>query len=272
MSSGRVFRTIIVVSLSLIWLLPTYLLVVNASTSNASYNGHARWWPGGGFALWDNIKAGWGAADFTDTARNSLMYALVCGAAAVLIATLAAYALVVIPVKRPALWFWVIYSGTLLPLQVFARPLFVAAAKTNLYDTQLGLSVVYIAICIPFAMFVVRNFMSTLPRDITEAARIDGAGWTRMFMSVHLPLARPAMAAAFVFQFTFIWNELFFGITLSFSPNIQPVMAALAGLQGNFSTVGQPAMLAAALVVSLPTVLLFFGFQRFFVSSLRTNL
>jgi multiple sugar transport system permease protein len=80
------------------------------------------------------------------------------------------------------------------------------------------------------------------------------------------------MAAGFVFQFIYIWNELFFGITLSVSPDVQPVMAALAGLQGTYSTVGEPAILAAALVVSIPTVAMFFGFQRFFVSGLSTNL
>jgi ABC-type glycerol-3-phosphate transport system permease component len=264
-------RSTVVILLSLLWLLPTYLLLVNASTANDSYNGHARWWPNS-FDLFSNIAAGWRAADFADTARNSLLYALTCAAAAVAIATLAAFALVLMPVKRRALWFWVIYSGTLLPLQVFARPLFIAAADTNLYDTQLGLSIVYIAICIPFALFVVRNYLTTVPAELAESARLDGAGWTRLFVSIHLPLARPAMAAAFVFQFVFIWNELFFGITLSFSPAVQPVMAALAGLQGNFSAVGQPAMLAAALVVSLPTIVLFLCFQRFFVTSLRTNL
>ena len=271
LTAGRVVRNVVVVGLALIWLLPTYLLIANATVSNDTYSGTAKWFPDS-FALWTNIKAGWQAADFTDAARNSLLYALVCAAVAVLIATLAAFALVVMPVKHKALWFWLIYSGTLLPLQVFARPLFLAASDTNLYDTQLGLSIVYVAICIPFAMFVVRNYLTTLPPEVTESARIDGAGWFRLFWSIHVPLARSAMAAAFVFQFVYIWNELFFGITLSLSPSVQPVMAALASLQGNFSAVGQPAVLAAALVVSLPTVALFFGFQRFFVTSLKSNI
>jgi ABC-type glycerol-3-phosphate transport system permease component len=264
-------RKIVLAVLALIWLVPTYLLIVNASVSGDTYTGTAKWFPDS-FALWANVTAGWQAADFTDAARNSLLYAAGCAAAAVLIATLAAFALAVMPVKHKTLWFWVIYTGTLLPLQVFARPLFLAASATDLYDTQAGLSIVYIAICVPFAMFVVRNFLTTLPPEITESARIDGAGWLRLFWSIHVPLARPAMAAAFVFQFVYIWNELFFGISLSLSPEVRPVMAALAGLQGNFSAVGQPAVLAAALVVSLPTVALFFGFQRFFVTSLKSNI
>jgi multiple sugar transport system permease protein len=268
---SRALRNTVVILLALVWLVPTYLLVVNALTPNADYTGKARWLPTS-FGLLDNIKTSWTAAEFSLTARNSLLYALICAGAAVLIATLAAFALVVMPLKRKVLWFWVIYTGTLLPLQVFARPLFIAASKTNLYDNSLGLSIVYIAVCIPFAMFVVRNFLTTVPPELTESARIDGAGWGRLFWSIHLPLARPAMAAAFVFQFVYVWNELFFGITLSLSPQVQPVMAALAGLQGNYSNVGPPAVLAAALVVSLPTIVLFFAFQRFFVTSLKANI
>jgi multiple sugar transport system permease protein len=168
--TGHVARNVTVVALALVWLLPTYLLLVNAMVANDKYTGNPQWVPNS-FALFTNIKDGWEAADFGQTARNSFMYALVCAAAAVLIATLAAFALVVMPVKRRALWFWLIYSGTLLPLQVFARPLFIAASATNLYDTQLGLSIVYIAICIPFAMFVVRNFLTTRLSQFWVAGR-----------------------------------------------------------------------------------------------------
>lgn len=264
-------RFVVVLGSALLWLVPVYLLLVNAITDKSDYEGKLRWLPGK-FGFFENLKEGWAAANFTNTALNSLMYATVCGATAVLVATLAAYALVALRLRRPAVWFWIIYSGTLLPLQVFARPLFMAASETDLYDSQVGLEIVYIALCVPFAMFVVRNVMSNMPPEIQEAAMLDGAGWLRMFVHIHLPLSRSAMAAAFVFQFVFIWNELFFGITLSISPVVQPVMASLAGLSGTYSTISQSAQLAVALVVSLPTVALFFGFQRFFVSSLRTTL
>lgn len=264
-------RTVAVVGLSLIWLVPVYLIVVNAITDQSQYSGTPRWFPGK-FGFFGNLKSAWDAANFGQTAVNSLIYATFCAAAAVLVATLAAYALVALDLRRPSVWFWVIYSGTLLPLQVFARPLFLAEADVNLYDTKWGLEIVYVALCIPFAMFVVRNVLVTVPREIPEAARLDGAGWFRMFLHVHLPLARSAMAAAFVFQFVYIWNELFFGITLSISPNVQPVMTSLATLEGPYSTTSQPAVLAVAIVVALPTILLFLGFQRFFVSSLKTNL
>ena len=117
-----------------------------------------------------------------------------------------------------------------------------------------------------------RNFLITIPSEIGQAAKLDGAGWWRMFVSVFLPLLRPALVAAFVFQFIYIWNELFFGISLTISPENQPVMAALASLQTQTSALSQPAILATAVVVSAPAIIVFLVFQRFFVTGLTSNL
>lgn len=267
---GAIVRKTIVALLALAWFVPTYLLLVNGLTSVNSYDGNPRWLPNS-FGLFANVKAAWNMVDLGSAMANSLYYAAVSSAAAVLLASLAAFASVIMPVRRRALWFWVIYIGTLLPLQVFLRPLFLAYANTGLYDSQVGMLVIYIAIAIPFAFFVLRNFATTLPTEVIEAARLDGASWWRLFWSIHVPLSKSAMIAAFVFQFVAVWNDLLFGITLSTSRNIRPVMAALADLQGTYSDVSPPVVLAGALVVSLPTVVVFLLAQRFFVSSLKLN-
>lgn len=270
-SIGKGVRAVIVVLLSLIWLVPTYLALVNAMTPARDYTGSPRWTPGG-FAIFSNIATAWQSAEFGSTIVNSLAYSLVCAGVAVIVATIAAFGVTVVPTRWPVLWFWVIYAGSLLPLQVFARPMFLAAANTPLYDNWFGLALVYVAICVPFAFFVVRNYLTTVPVALTEAARLDGAGWWRVLIRIHLPLAKSALAAAFVFQFIWVWNELFFGQVLTITPHAQPVMVALAGLQGNYASVGPPVILAAAVAVSVPTVVLFLAFQRLFVSSLRANI
>lgn len=268
---GRVILGTLVAIVSIGWLIPTYLVIVNAMTPLTSYTGKPEWFPSG-FALFDNIARGWEAGNFTLAGTNSLIYAGVATLLSVSIATLAAFAVIIMPVKRPKAWFWLIYVGTLLPLQAFAIPLYQASIGLGIYDTKPALIIVYTAICIPFGFFLTRNFMATLPVELSQAARIDGAGWWRMLWSIYLPLVRPAMAAAFVFQFIAIWNELFFGITLAISPETQPVMAALTGMQAKGSIVGQPATIAMALVVSIPTVAIFFIFQRYFKSGLTANL
>ncbi|MGW7350857.1 carbohydrate ABC transporter permease [Streptomyces sp. NPDC054784] len=270
MSTGRVLRNATLAVLAVLWLVPTWLLVVNALVPAESYSGSPHWLPDG-FGLLDNMSEAWDRASLGPALGNSLLYSVVSAAAAAVTAAFAAFATVVMPVRRQALWFWVVYSGTLLPLQVFIRPLFLSYARTSLYDTQTGLVLVYTAIAVPFAFFVLRNYALTMEREIVEAARMDGASWWRLFWQIHVPLTRSAMVAVFVFQFVAVWNDLMFGITMVTSRNIRPVMAALADLQGNYSNVGPPVVLAGALLVSLPTVVLFFSAQRFFVSSLKIH-
>lgn len=268
---GTLARDTTTIALSLLWLVPTYLIVVNAMTPVQDYTGSPVWWPSG-FAFFENVSEGWEAGQFSVSFTNSLIYAVVGAGAATLIASLGAFALVVHDVRHPRFWFWVIYSGTLLPLQVFAGPLYQASATFDLYDTKTILIIVYVALCIPFTFFVSRNFLITIPGELSQAAKLDGAGWWRMYLSIYLPLMKPALVAGFVFQFIYIWNELFFGISLTITSENQPVMAALASLQTQSSALSQPAILATAVAVSAPAIVVFLVFQRYFVTGLTSNL
>jgi multiple sugar transport system permease protein len=259
----RRLLAIVLAIVSLVWLVPSYLMIVNAFTLSKDYSGTPSWWPTS-WSLFANIATAFQNANVGQGMLNSLLYSLVGAGAAVFIAAMASFAVTIMPLKRPTFWFWVIYVGTILPLQAFLSPLFTGYAVTSLFDTQYGMLLVYIALTIPFAFFVVRGHMTGLPTELREAAALDGAGWLRMFLRIHLPLSTSALLAAFVFQFTWIWNDLLFGLTLSSSSNIRPVMATLADLTGNYSTYGPPVVLAGALVASLPTIIVFFSFQRFF--------
>lgn len=264
----KTLRNSVLVLLALVWLIPVYLLVVNAMTPVAEYGGNPTWWPSG-FGFVGNLQTAWTSAELGLGFYNSLLYATASALIAALAAALASFAVIVMPTRRRGLWFWMIYTGTLLPLQIFLAPLFKAYVGLDLYDTQLGMVVVYAALCVPFAFFILRNYLTTVPKEISEAAQLDGAGWVRLFWLIHMPMAKSSLLAAFVFQFTWVWNDLLFGITLSTSPNIRPVMAALAQLNGGYSSLGPPVVLSAALAVSVPTIVLFLAFQRFFVSSLK---
>ncbi|MGQ7787279.1 carbohydrate ABC transporter permease [Nesterenkonia sp. K-15-9-6] len=264
---STVLRSAFVIFLAVLWFVPTYLIIVNAFTSNVNYTGEVAWFPRS-FALFENIQAAWLTVDLGPALLNSLLYAVVAGALAVLVAALAGFAVSAIPGGWRTFWFWVIYSGALFPAQAFLGPLFTGYAETGLYDTRWGLFLIYTATCVPFSFFIMRNHMLSIPPEVNEAAQLDGANWWTVFTRFYLPLSKSALAAAFIFQFVWVWNELLFGITLSYSEEIRPVMAALAGLQSNYGTVGPPIVLAGALFVSLPTVMVFLLFQRVFASTL----
>ncbi|GHE39697.1 permease [Streptomyces longispororuber] len=267
---GRTARHVFVAGCVALWLLPLYLLVVNALTPAADYRGEPDWTLQG-FALADNVGTAWKEARIGDSFQASLLYATVCGLVAVLVAATAAFAVVVLPIPRPAFWFWLIYSGTLFPLQIFLAPLFGLYADTGLYDTRIGLMLVYVAWAVPFAFFLIRNQMTTMPPELTEAALIDGASFRRIFWRVHVPLLRAGLGAAFLFQFTAVWNDLLLGLTLSRSGDVQPVMASLATLRATYASSGPPVILAGALVVSVPTLVLFLLFRGLFLRGVTAS-
>jgi multiple sugar transport system permease protein len=132
----------------------------------------------------------------------------------------------------------------------------------------LGLLLFYTAITIPFAVFVIRNHFSSISYELAEAARLDGASALRIFGQIYAPLSLNAFATVFILQFTWIWNDLLFGLTLSRSADVRPIMTALAGLQGQYASASVPVVLAGSLIVSIPTFVLFFAVQRVFVRGL----
>jgi multiple sugar transport system permease protein len=268
---SRPLRYLVLLLLGAIWILPLYLVLINSVTSPEEYREKTVYSVPSHFAFWDNINAAWDAVDLGTSIGSTLFYATVGGILAVFFGSLAAFAIVNLRIKRGFLWFMLIYAGTIFPFQMYLAPLYTSYVRFNLYDTRQGLLIFYTAIAIPFAVFVVRNHFTSIPFDITEAAKIDGARPFRVYAQIYLPLSVNAFLTVFILQFTWIWNDLLFGLTLSKSANIRPIMTALAGLQGQYASASIPVVLAGALIVSIPTFILFFSVQRIFVRGLSVT-
>ncbi|GAA1547802.1 carbohydrate ABC transporter permease [Kribbella hippodromi] len=256
-------KTGVLLVLGLIWLAPIYLLLVNASKSIDGYDAKTVWKPAG-FSLFTNFGDAWNKAALGQTLVATTMYSVIAPVLAVLIGAAVGYAIVVLRLKHGFLWFVFIFGGTIFPLQMVLMPLFTGYADTGLYDTRVGMIIVYTAISVPFSAFVMRNFFTGIARSVFEAAVVDGGGLFRIFRSIYLPMAGSALAAIFILQATFIWNDLLLGLTLSQSDSVRPIMPALTGLQSTYGGAALPTVLAGGLLVSLPTVVLFLAAQRFF--------
>ncbi len=261
--------TVLASLLALLWLTPLLFNVMNAVKSQRDFmQGSALSWPHS-FALWSNIAYAWTTAQLGPGFVNSLVYASVGAATAIVVSALAAYALAVLRIRGAFVLFFVIYSGTIFPFQMYLIPLYKAYLSTGLYDTHLGLILFYSAIATPFCLFVLRNHFSTITPEVREAAQLDGCSRPGILWHIYLPLASPSAAVLFLFQFTWIWNDLIFGMTLASSASVRPVMAALATLRGVYGGTDVPAVLVAALLASVPTVVLFFILQRYFIQGLK---
>jgi multiple sugar transport system permease protein len=260
---GRI-RTAVLVVLGLVWLLPVYLLIVNAAKPGDSYDPAAVWKPAGAFSMFGNFADAWDKAALGGTVAATTLYSLVAPVLAVLIGAAAGYTIVALRLSHGFGWFVFIFGGTIFPLQMVLMPLFTGYANSGLYDTRAGMILIYTAISVPFSAFVMRNFYTGIARSMYEAAVVDGGGQFRIFRSIYLPMSASALAAIFILQATFVWNDLLLGLTLSQSESVRPIMPALTGLQSTYGGAALPTVLAGGLLVSLPTVILFLAAQRFF--------
>jgi multiple sugar transport system permease protein len=261
--ASRITRTIALVFFGLIWLLPVYLLVVNASKSPTNYNSHTSWIPNG-FDLFSNMAQAWQLSDLGSSVLSTVIYSIVSPLLAVLIGAAVGFAIVALRLNHGFWWFVFIFGGTVFPLQMVLLPLFDGYSRTGLYDTQPGMIIVYTAISIPFSAFVMRNFFTGISQSVFEAAVIDGASSWRIFRGVYLPMAVSALVAVFILQATFIWNDLLLGLTLSQSDTVRPIVTTLSGMQSTYGGAQLSTVLAAGILVSLPTVVLFLFTQKFF--------
>ena len=136
-----------------------------------------------------------------------------------------------------------------------------------MYDSYLGLILINVAFQTGFCTFVLSNYMKTIPKSLTEAARVDGAGVARQYFKIILPLCRPALAALATLEFTFIYNDFLWALILINNGSKRPITAALNNLQGEFFT-DNNLLAAGALMTAIPTVLVFAALQRHFVNGL----
>jgi multiple sugar transport system permease protein len=263
----KTLRYGILIVLGLVWLLPAYLLVVNAMKDPLTFTSKESWIPTD-FHLFENIGAAFELSGLGDSIVSTLLYAIISPTIAVLVGAAAGFAIVALRLKHGFTWFVVIFGGSVFPLQMILLPLFDAYSRSGMFDTRVGMIIIYTVISIPFSAFVMRNFFTGVAHSTFEAAVLDGATTWQIFMRMYLPMASSALVAIFILQATFVWNDLLLGLTLSQSDDIRPIITTLSGMQSTYGGAQMSTVLAAAVVVSLPTVVLFLCTQKFFSKGL----
>ncbi|WP_166345768.1 carbohydrate ABC transporter permease [Phytoactinopolyspora limicola] len=261
---GSIAKYTVLGVLSVLWLIPTYLLIINAAKPLDEYSTANAWVPSLRIGLFDNIADAWGRVDLASGAASTLLYATVAPALAILVGAAAGFAIIALRLKYGFVWFMVIFAGTIVPLQMLLAPLFLGYAWTGMFDTRAGMILIHLALNVPFATFVMRNFFTGVAYEMFEAATMDGAHALTIFFRIYLPLAKAALGAIFILQFVGVWNDLLMGLTLTQSSGVRPAMTALVGLQGMYSGAAPTAVLAGGLIMSLPTIVLFLVAQRLF--------
>lgn len=223
---------------------------------------------------WDNFERVFAtrAADGTWLFGRQLANSLVVSAATtvvgIFLATTAAYAFSRFRFAGRAPLLASFLVTQMFPATMVMIPLYVILDRFHLLDTWTGLVLVYATTALPFCVFMLKGYFDTIPTELEEAALIDGASRVRIFWSVILPLARPAIAVTALFSFMTAWNEFILAATFMAKDTSYTLPVVLRGYVGVKGTTDWGAFAAGAVLVSLPVVLLFFALEKHLVSGL----
>jgi multiple sugar transport system permease protein len=221
---------------------------------------------------WGNYQAAFDSGLFIPALRNSLGISIIATAVAVLLSTFAAYGIARLDFPGKKIILSTALAVAIFPVISIVTPLFNVWRSIGLFDTWLGLIIPYMALTLPISIWVLSAFFRQIPWEMEQAAQVDGATTWQAFRKVIVPLAWPGVATTAIIAFFIAWNDFIFGISLTSTERARPVPAALASFTGA-SQFEQPtgAISAAAVIVTIPVIVLVLLFQRQIVAGLTNG-
>lgn len=214
-----------------------------------------------------NIETIWEHTNFPRYLVNSLIVTTSSVAAIVTIGTLAAYALARYRFRGAEALYLFFLAGLMVPLKLAIIPLFIQLKTLELIDTLPGLVLIYTAMGLPAAIFILTGFLRTLPSELEQSARIDGAGEFRIMVSIMLPLARPAMVIAAIHNAVPIWNDFFFPLVFIQNDARKTLPQGLTIFMGEYNT-DWGVLFAGLSLATLPITLVYIVLSRYFIAGM----
>ena len=264
---GKTPVHIFLVFVALLWLVPTTGVFLVSILEPAAFISEG-WWQifsKPSVSTFENYQAIFQNDAITSSLVTTALIAVFGTAIPIFVGALAGYAFAWLEFPGRDWWFVIVIGLLVVPLQMALIPMFEIYNTVGIFDTVLSLVLFHTAFGLPFAIFLLRNFFIGIPKDLMEAARIDGASEIRIFLRLILPLGLPAIASLAIFQFLWTWNDLL--VALTFARETQPITVAIFRQLRQFGA--NIEIIAPATFVSLAIPLVvFFAFQRYFVQGL----
>jgi len=253
---------------ALFWLLPTVGLLVTALRPRELFN-TSGWWQAitePSQLTLDNFQRIIESDSFVRALANTALITVPATFLVVMLGAMAAYAFAWIDFRGRELVFLIVVGLLVVPLQMALVPVAKLYGDLGIYGSIFGVVLFHAAFGLPFSIFLLRNFFASIPKDLTEAARLDGASELRIFVRVMLPLGLPAIASLAIFQFLWVWNDLLVALVFARTSNA-PITVAIQQQLRQFG--GSIDVISAASFISMLVPLaVFFAFQRYFAAGL----
>ncbi|HEX2505199.1 MAG TPA: carbohydrate ABC transporter permease [Gaiellaceae bacterium] len=268
---ARVFEKVplnaFLLAVAIMWLVPTIGLLFTSLLAPEDFQEQG-WWQiftEPAKLTFENYDAVFANETIMDSLGVTALVAVFGTLIPIFVAALAGYAFAWLEFPGRDWWFILVVALMVVPIQMALIPMFQLYTDVGIFDTIVGLVLFHTAFGLPFAIFLLRNYFIGIPKDLMEAARIDGASEMRIFLTIILPLGLPAIASLATFQFLWTWNDLL--VALVFARETQPITVAIFSQLRQFGA--NIELIAPATFVSLIVPLIvFFALQRYFVQGL----
>jgi len=254
----------------LLWMMPLLAIMMTAIRSQGDLLAGNYWGLPQSFSLFSNYREVFATSPMWGFFLNSLIVTCVSVTLVLVLSTMAAVAIAKYRLPGTTILFAMFIGGNFIPYQILMIPVRNLILHIGLYNTVWGLILFHTAFQTGFATLFLRNFIITLPNELFEAARVEGASEFQILRRIIVPLLRPALAGLSVLIFTFIWNDYFWALVLVQSDAAKPLTLGIAGLKGEWLTAWN-LISAGALFAALPPVCLFFLMQKHFVAGLTAG-
>jgi ABC-type glycerol-3-phosphate transport system permease component len=262
---GLSVRQILVIFATLLSLFPVYFMAVSALKTKSEYIANKFGLPASIYLK--NFETALAGEKFFIRFANSTILTVGAVAASLLIACLAAYAFARMEFPGKRTLFNVILSLMVVPPVVMIIPLFVTMVRWHLVNTYQGTIIIYTGLLLPFSIYLMTNFFRAIPREIIEAARIDGCSNLGIFWRIMMPLSAPAVVTLIVVNALWVWNELLIALVFMQKDELKTLMVGISALRSR-NYVDIPATMAGLFVATIPIVIVYIFGQRFFIRGL----
>ncbi len=255
--------------IAVVWIAPFVFIVFTSLKANSTVMGSSAFAPPTSLE-WRNFSGAWARGHFSTTVFNSAVITIIKVPLGLMISAMAAYALSRIRLPAGRAIFLLILFGTMLPFQVMLAPLFTLVNSFGLINTKLGIILPYLAFGAPYQVFILHGFFSEVPKELSEAALVDGASHFTIFRRIFLPISLPVLAALLILDFVATWNEFAMALVILQDNSTWTLPLGLMSFQSQFqSDYGQ--LNAAIVMTVLPATIVYLIFQRYFVSGLTSG-
>jgi multiple sugar transport system permease protein len=275
----RVLLQAFLITMALVWLLPIATALYNSfryyeadTQVNGPFSAPDR-------LTLDNYRDAWDVGHMSNTFRNTAFIVIPALFLTLFLSSMLAYACSRYSWKFNIAFLVLFTAGNLMPQQVLFQPLFQIYKRVpwpdflsdtdtgSLLGTKIAVVLIHIAFQLGFCTFVLSNYMKTIPKEISEAAAVDGASVPRQFFQVILPLTRPALAALATLEFTWLYNDFFWGSVLLNQGDQRPITSSISVLNGQYAS-DFNLIAAASIMIALPTLVVYLILQKQFISGL----